>query len=116
MNDQEQFLEACEEWAKTFGGWRDAARAGLNPGDESQEGSGRGILSVDKSTRQRVWLTFGGPTAYLDVFTDEQGEVISAEYFTTYPGYADPGQRGGQTVRLTVEGAEEVADLLAITI
>jgi hypothetical protein len=116
MNDQEQFTEACQEWAKTFDGWRAADRAGIAPGDEHEEGCGRGILSIDKSTRHRVWLTFGGPSAFLDVFTDEAGEVTSAEYFTTYPGYADPGQRGGQTVRLTPEGAEEVAELLRITI
>jgi len=61
-------------------------------------------LSIDRSVRHRVWITMGGPAAYIDLFTWD-GEVISGAMVSTYSG--DP-----VTYILSDEECEEVAELL----
>ena len=61
-------------------------------------------LCIDRSTRHRVWITMGGPAAYVDIFTADGG-VISGAMVSTYSG-------DRATYILSDEECEEVAELL----
>jgi hypothetical protein len=73
---------------------------------EWQSGEGE-PLCIDKATRHRIWITMGGPSAYVDVFTGDTGDVISGVMVSTYSG--DPVK-----VDLSEDEVERVAGLFAI--
>jgi hypothetical protein len=64
-------------------------------------------LCIDKATRHRIWITMGGPSAYVDVITGDTGDVISGVMVSTYSG--DPVR-----MDLSEDEVERVAGLFAI--
>jgi hypothetical protein len=64
-------------------------------------------LCIDKATRHRIWITMGGPSAYVDVFTGDTGDVVSGVMVSTYSG--DPVR-----MDLSEDEVERVAGLFAI--
>jgi hypothetical protein len=115
MTENQRDLKARQDAENLLAGWREAAGAGKNPGDESEEGTGRGILCIDTRRVYDVQVAFGGPTAYLRITTTDDGDVLGAEYITSEPDYAN--RRGGVSrVLLGIDEAEEVAELLGVTL
>lgn len=113
MTEDQRDLKARQDAEKLLAGWREAAGAGKIPGDESEEGTGRGILCIDTRRVYDVQVAFGGPTAYLRITTTDDGDVLGAEYITSEPDYAN--RRGGASrVVLRLGEAVEVGELLGL--
>lgn len=70
------------------------------------ESDGGEPLCIDKATRHRIWITFGGPSAYVDIFTND-GEVLGGTMSSTYTGDL-------VTVNLRDEESERVAQLFGL--
>ena len=64
-------------------------------------------LCIDKATRHRIWITFGGPSAYVDVFTGDTGDVLFGVMVSTYSG-------DEVRVDLSEDEVDRVAGLFAI--
>ena len=75
--------------------WREEA--------QDPDGCGPEALSVDQRVVSRIWITFGGPSAFID-YDHARGR---AELFSTYSG--EP-----VTVELTPEEAQEVEELFQL--
>lgn len=93
--DQTPRQEALGFLTRRLEEWREEAH---NP-----DGYGPEALSVDQRVVSRIWITFGGPNAFID-YDHRDG---SAELFSTYSG--EP-----VTVELTPEEAQEVEELFQL--
>ena len=82
----------CEECGEAYG---DAVA------EHGQDGPD--ALSIDHSVISRIWVTFGGPSAYID-YNHRTG---TGKFHSTY--YGD-----GETVELNREECEDVAQLFAL--
>ena len=68
MDTQKDRSEAIELLSSTLEEWREGADDGAGP------------LSVDRRSISRIWITYGGPTAFID-YCHNTG---SAELYSTY--------------------------------
>ena len=73
---------------------------------EWQTGEGE-PLHIDRAIRHRVWITMGGPTAYIDIFTSETGDPLYGDLGSTYSGDRVSGE-------LSEEEVEALAELFAL--
>jgi hypothetical protein len=111
MTEQDRKADAAARLRDTLDGWREAAQGGVIPGNEAEEGCGRGILSVEERRCTDVLLTYGGPTAYLRFIHDGE-HVTEAAYLTTEPNVR--GSEGIVEVPLLTDEAREVFELLGL--
>ena len=82
----------CEECGEEYG---DAVA------EHGQDGAQP--LTIDQHVISRIWVTFGGPNAYVD-YNHRTG---TGKFYSTYYG-------NGETVELTREECEDVAQLFAL--
>lgn len=93
--DQTPRRQALAFLANQLEEWREEA--------QDSDGYGAQALSIDRRIVSRIWITFGGPSAFID-YDHATG---SAELFSTYSG--EP-----VTVELTPEEAQEVEELFQL--
>lgn len=93
--DQTPRQEALSFLSNRLKEWREEA--------QDADGYGPEALSVDQRVVSRIWITYGGPNAFIDY----DHATASAELFSTYSG--EP-----VTVELTGEEAREVEELFQL--
>ena len=65
-------------------------------------------LSIDTTIRKRIWLTFGGPNVFIDIFFDSDNDITGGTYVHRW---------GNDRVEYPLElaEAEEIAEIYCLS-
>ena len=81
----------------------------LNDAYENEDYEALEPLCIDTRITKRIFLGIGGPTEYIDIPLDAEGENVLAGYYVRNWGPSDHNE-----YQLLIEEAEEVARLYGI--